>query len=99
MSADCVKVDPDAIYDIVSSLKKMIDEYKNEISKLTNLVNEINGSSAWRDAQVKTSFIATCKSYINIYQQLATRMENHVNYLNGKMNSWQACESAFAAGR
>lgn len=96
MNGDRVKVNSDAIYKIVSSLKKTIDEYKDEICKLTNLVTEINSSSAWRDVQVKASFIATCKSYISIYQQVASMMENHVNYLNGKTDNWQALQKAYA---
>lgn len=93
---DRYKHDADGVSAIISSLKDTIEQYKDEISKLSNLVNEINGSSSWKDAQVKTSFIATCNSYINVYKQLSMNMERYVNYLSGKSSSAQALEQAFS---
>ena len=45
--------------------------------------------------QVKTSFIATCNSYLQIYATLADSMEKYIHYLNGKSAGADELENAF----
>ena len=67
---DRYKHDADGISSIVSSLKTLIDDYKDRVLELIKLVETINGSQSWVDKQVKTSFIQTCNSYIELYKKL-----------------------------
>lgn len=95
---DSYKHVPEGVSVTISSLKEIIDDYKDKIIELTNLVNEIAGSSSWKDAQVKTSFISTAESYIRMYQNVLSNMEKYVNYLTKKSESANALEDAYARG-
>jgi hypothetical protein len=95
---DRYKHDAEGISSIISSLKILIDDYKDRILELMNLVENINGSSSWIDQDVKGSFVSTCVSYINLYRDLVNSMENYVNYLVRKSDSASAIESAYTRG-
>jgi hypothetical protein len=95
---DRYKHDADGISSIVSSLKTLIDDYKDRVLELIKLVETINGSQSWVDKQVKTSFIQTCNSYIELYKKLIINMENYVNYLVRKSESASAIERAYSRG-
>lgn len=95
---DRYKHDADGVSNVISSLKILIDDYKDRIIELINLVESINGSSSWIDQEVKTSFISTCISYINLYKDLETSMENYVSYLVRKSESASAIEGAYTRG-
>ncbi len=86
----------DGISGVVSSLKTLIDDYKDNIMELSNLISTINGSSSWIDQSVKTSFINTCNSYVRVYRSLIISMENYVNYLVKKSESASSIESAYS---
>ncbi len=95
---DRYKHDAEGISSVISSLKTLIDDYKDRILELMNLVENINGSSSWIDQDVKGSFVNTCISYINLYKDLVNSMENYVNYLVRKSESASAIERAFSRG-
>ena len=95
---DRYKHDVEGVSSVISSLKNLIDEYKDRILELMNLVESINSSTSWIDQDVKGSFVATCVSYINLYRDLVTSMENYVNYLIRKSDSASAIESAYSRG-
>lgn len=95
---DRYKHDAEGVSSVVSSLQTLIDDYKDRILELMNLVENINGSTSWIDQSVKSSFVSTCTSYINLYRGLATSMENYVNYLVKKSDSASAIESAYSRG-
>ena len=95
---DRYKHDAEGISSVISSLKILIDDYKDRILELMNLVENINGSSSWIDQDVKGSFVSTCVSYINLYRDLVNSMENYVNYLVRKSDSASAIESAYTRG-
>ncbi len=92
---DRYKHDAEGISSVISSLKTLIDDYKDRILELSNLVENIRGSSSWIDQDVKSSFLNTCISYINLYKDLVNSMENYVNYLVRKSESASAIESAY----
>ncbi len=96
--SDSYKHIPEGVSSIISSLKEVIDDYKDKVTELTLLINEIATSPSWKDASVKTSFVATANSYISMYQEVVTSMENYVNYLTKKSESADALEEAFARG-
>ena len=93
---DRYKHDADGVSTVVSSLQTLIDEYKERILELITLVDNINGSSSWIDQDVKSSFVNTCNSYINLYKDLESSMEKYVNYLIKKSDSASAIESAYS---
>lgn len=93
---DRYKHDAEGISNVVTSLQSLIGDYKDRILELMNLVNNINGSSSWIDKDVKSSFVNTCNSYVNLYKDLVTSMENYVNYLIRKSDSASAIESAYS---
>ena len=95
---DRYKHDADGISSIVSSLKTLIDDYKDRVLELIKLVESINGSQSWVDKQVKTSFIQTCNSYIELYKKLIINIENYINYLVRKSESASAIERAYSRG-
>lgn len=93
---DRYKHDAEGISSVISSLKTLIDDYKDRILELINLVDNINGSSSWIDQAVKSSFVNTCLSYISLYKDLVASMENYVNYLVRKSDGASAIESAYS---
>ena len=50
---DAYKHDPDGISSVVTSLTGLLSDYNAKISELKSLVEKINGSSSWRDLDVK----------------------------------------------
>ena len=95
---DRYKHDAEGVSSVVSSLQTLIDDYKDRILELMNLVESINSSTSWIDQDVKGSFVATCASYISLYRDLATSMENYVSYLVRKSEGASAIESAYSRG-
>ena len=95
---DRYKHDAEGISSVVSTLQNLISDYKDRILELIKLVETINGSSAWIDQDVKSSFVSTCNSYISLYKDLVNSMENYVNYLIRKSESASAIESAYSRG-
>lgn len=95
---DDYKHSPEGISPTITSLKTVIDDYKDKIVELSNLVNTIEASSAWKDVSVKTAFISTANSYINLYKSLSSCMENYVSYLTSKSEAASALENAYAKG-
>lgn len=89
---------PEDVSGVIDKLKGYIEEYKNRVSELNSLISSIEGSSSWKDEQVKTSFIYTCNSYIDIFQAMSLKMESFVNYLNVKNNNGISLDSAYTRG-
>lgn len=87
---------PEGVSASVSKMRSLIGDYKDKIMEITSLVNSINGSTAWKDAVVKTEFITTCESYIEVYKNLVTSMEKYVNYLSSKSSSGEELERAYS---
>ncbi len=87
---------PEGVSASVSKMRGLISDYKDKIIEITTLVNTINGSTAWKDAVVKTEFITTCNDYIEVYKNLAASMESYVNYLSSKSSSGEELESAYS---
>jgi hypothetical protein len=95
---DSYKHNVEGISSIISSLQVLINDYKDSILELINLVDSINGSTSWIDQDVKGTFINTCNSYVSFYKDLVNSMENYVNYLIRKSDSASAIESAYSRG-
>ncbi len=92
---DKYKYDPEGVSAIATTLKGQINDYTDKITELKSLINQIEGSSSWKDASVKASFIATSQAYIELYTKLERAMTKYVNYLEGKASSAQELEQAF----
>ena len=90
--------DHEGVLTFVANLKKNASYYNDQIVQLTNLVEEIKASSAWKDIEVKTSFINTCESYIMIYKNLIQALDIYADYLRKKSENASNIESAYAGG-
>lgn len=95
---DLYKHDPDGVMAVVTSLREKTNGYSNVVTRLNNLVSSINDSSAWIDVEIKTSFVNTCKSYIEIYNKLIAAMEVYATYLEKKSEVGAAIETAYSGG-
>jgi len=95
---DLYKHNPDGVMAVVTSLREKTSGYNNVVTRLNNLVNSINDSPAWIDVEIKTSFVNTCKSYIEIYNKLIAAMEVYIIYLEKKSEAGAAIETTYSAG-
>lgn len=92
---DAYKYDPEGVSTVATNLRREINDYSDKISELTTLVGQIESSSSWKDVDVKGAFVATCNSYIALYNKLINAMTKYVNYLEGKASGASALEDAF----
>lgn len=81
---DVYRYEKEGVASVIVSLKTINNKYKEKIMKLKDFISNIENSSAWKDVQVKTSFINTCKSYIKIYNDLSNKMDIQIEYLQKK---------------
>lgn len=95
---DSYKYNGEGISSVISSLQVLVNDYKERILELINLVDSINGASSWVEQDVKGAFINTSNSYISLYKELVNSMENYVNYLIRKSDSAAVIESAYSRG-
>ena len=95
---DAYMHDHEGVLNFVSNLREKSSNYNDKIVELTNLIEEINQSPAWRDVDVKTSFVNTCNSYIMIYKNLIQALDVYANYLSKKSNAGADFESKYAGG-
>ena len=86
---------PSNVTTLIGNLKLYIKEYNEKITTLTNKITEIETSTAWIDADVKTAFISTCRSYINIYRKIEDTLKKYVSYLEQKTNDGSSLENTF----
>lgn len=80
----------------ISELKSALDSYKNNISTLEGYISEMNGSSAWQDEIVKTSFIAAAQGYITAYKTFTSGIEGYIECLSKKSKNLADHESNFS---
>ena len=95
---DSYKHIPDDVAVYISTLREYVGQYNEKIEELNGLVSRIDGTTDWKDLEVKTAFISTCNSYITLYRTLAATMERYVNYLSKKSEGAAALEQAYAGG-
>ena len=96
MANDNFLHDDVGIATIISEVKEEIALYKDNIKALETLVSSIEGSSAWVDEEVKTSYINTAKSYITSYNCFATGLENYITCLGKKSENIIEHETKFS---
>lgn len=94
--ADTYKCNYEGISSNINVLKTTLDDYKEQVSNLIQLINEIESSSSWKDESVKTSFIRSANSYINLYKKFIIGIESLINYLTKKSEEALLLEEAYA---
>ena len=80
----------------VATMKRLVSEYKDTMSSLQILINQITASNDWVDLKVKTSYLQTLNNYMTIYQTLYFKMNEMVMKLETKSGSLDALESRFS---
>lgn len=96
MAVDSFLHDKSGVSSITSELNNYLNEYKNHIVALEQLINTMSSSTAWEDKTIKTSFIATAKSYIKAYNSLSNGIEAYINCLNKKSENLSEHESLYS---
>ena len=56
----------------------------------------MEGSSAWKDEKLKTSFIASAKAYLESYKNFSSGIENYITALKTKSDNINDNESKFS---
>ena len=85
----------DSVTSTISSMKTNIETYRENVTALKNLINNIESSDAWVDNTVKTSFVSTANSYVEKYEEIIKWMEALVAYLTDKGKAATALENAY----
>ena len=96
MAVDSFLHDKTGIDAITSEMTNYLDEYKTHINSLEELISSMSGSNAWKDQTIKTSFIATAKSYIRAYKALSNGIEAYINCLNKKSDNFSEHENLYS---
>lgn len=89
---------PEEMLASANKLTGLIQEYNEKVSEIKALVETINSSPDWQDAELKASFNDTCNSYIKIYQDVALKCAYNVDKLKAKAKSASEFEQAYARG-
>ena len=88
--------DDSLVSSVISNLTNDLTQYNAKIAELVSLVNTMKDSSAWKDALVKTSFIAKANEYIDDYKRFANYIEGFIKYLQNKSNKASELERAYS---
>lgn len=88
--------DSEGVNNAVLQMKEYLENYKNHVTSLENLINTMSGSGSWKDEEVKTSFIATAISYVSAYKSFSAGLEGYINSLNKKSTNLSEHESVFS---
>ena len=95
MNCDKYKHMPSNVATTIGNLKVYLKEYNEKITTLNNKITEIETSTEWIDADVKTAFINTCRSYIWIYRKIEDILKKYISYLEQKTRDGLSLENTF----
>lgn len=93
---DMYKYDSVGVEQILSTLKQTRSDYEERIAELSNLALEISASSAWIDINVKSEFMNTYNSYLDIYKNICIMMESYEKYLEKKSSVAKQIEQKYS---
>ena len=96
MAVDSFFHDKSGIDAIITDVRTSLDNYSQTVGSLESLINEMNGSSAWVDDQVKTSFVNTANSYISLYRTFYGGLESLINCLEKKSENISEHETNYS---
>lgn len=96
MANDNFLHDESGVATIINDVKNELGNYKDNVKALENLISSIEGSGAWKDEAVKTSYINTAKGYLTSYNNFAAGLENYVSCLQKKSENLVEHESKFS---
>lgn len=96
MAVESFLHDSEGVNNTVLQMKEYLENYKNHVTSLENLINTMSGSGSWKDEEVKTSFIATATSYVSAYKSFSAGLEGYINSLNKKSTNLSEHESVFS---
>lgn len=82
---DKYKIDFGNVDKTLNDLKQIRGSYNEQIVCFSNLIKEIASSNQWKDVVVKTEFINTLNSYLKIYKEASSFLEQYEKYLISKV--------------
>jgi len=88
--------DESGITSTISDLNTSLADYKDNVGLLKKFVAEMEDSSSWKDEDLKTSFIATANSYIDVYNNFASGIEGYISALKTKSGNIVDNENKFS---
>ena len=94
--ANNYKMNSAELNSIVTSLNDISADYNENVTKLDNLIKEIDGSSAWTDATLKSSFVKSASSYVNLYKKIYVGLNAYTSYLKRKASNSDDIETTFS---
>ena len=96
--SDKFKFNQEAITSVYTNLVSKANEYQEVVNQLTNLVKEIDSSSSWTDADVKSAFISSINSYVNYFNSSHAKMVGYTEYLKQKTDATSQFEENYSKG-
>jgi hypothetical protein len=90
--------DYDNVASVVTSLKSKKSDYEVKVEEIKTLIGSIEGSSAWIDQALKTSFINCCNQYLALYVKVLSGLTAYIDYLEKKSELFLDIETTYARG-
>lgn len=90
--------DYDNIANVITSLKSKKSDYEDKIAEIKTLITNIEGSSAWIDQTLKTSFINCCNQYLTLYTRVLSGLTSYIDCLEKKSALFLDLETTYARG-
>lgn len=90
--------DYDNIANVITSLKSKKQDYEDKVEEIKTLINNIEGSSAWIDQTLKTSFINCCNQYLTLYSRVLSGLTSYIDCLEKKSELFLDLETTYARG-
>jgi hypothetical protein len=90
--------DYDNVDSVIISLKAKKQDYEDKVAEIKTLITNIEGSSAWIDQTLKTSFINCCHQYLTLYDRVLSGLTSYIDRLEKKSKLFLELETTYARG-
>ena len=79
--------DETGVTSFINEIKEYLQDYNDHIRALETLLNTISSSTAWKDEDVKASFVNVVSSYLAGYMAFSAGIEGYVECLKLKSDN------------
>ena len=95
--ANSYKVNSDELNKISNDLLNIIYDYKDQILALRALAEEIEGSSAWVDKDLKPAFVKNMNDYVALFKKIYSGLKVYRRYVIRKGRHADEIENIFSS--
>lgn len=92
---DKYKIDFENVDKTLNDLKQIRGNYNEQMACFSDLIKKIASSNQWKDVVVKTEFINTLNSYLKIYKEASSFLEQYEKYLISKVKMASIMEQKY----